>query len=69
MAMAERPKVSAEQALANLADAMVEDILATSDEEILAELREDGLDPQKVADDMRQLIKRTVEKYRKRRYG
>ena len=46
--MAERPKVSAEQALANIADAMVEDILATSDEEILAELREDGIDVHKV---------------------
>lgn len=61
--MAERPKVSAQQALANLADAMVEDILATSDEEILAELREDGLDPQKVADDMKRLADKAIARH------
>ncbi len=61
--MAERPKVSAEQALVNLADAMVEDILATSDEEILAEIREDGLDPQKVAEDMRRLVTTAIKKH------
>ncbi len=61
--MAERSKVSAEQALASLADAMVEDILATSDEEILAEMREDGLNPQKVAEDIKRLISKACAKH------
>ena len=41
-----------------LADFAVEDIMAASDAEIDAELREDGLDPAKVASDMRKAFER-----------
>lgn len=42
--------------LARLADAFVEEILAMSDEEILAEASEDGVDPDALAIDMRALF-------------
>ena len=35
-------------ALARLADALVDDILNASDEEVLAEAEEDGIDPAKI---------------------
>lgn len=41
------------QALDRLADALVDDILNTSDEDILAELKEEGVDPDRQAADMR----------------
>lgn len=50
--------LTARQRLDNLADAFVEDILAMSDEEILAEAREDGIDVEQVAHDGRALFER-----------
>ena len=47
-----------------LADFCVEDIMAASDEEILAELREEGLDPAKVAEDMRKAFERVFAEER-----
>ena len=43
-------------ALDRLADALVEEILDASDEDILAEAEEDGLDPAKLADDLRGVL-------------
>ncbi len=61
--MGERRKISAEQALANLTDAMVEDILSLSDEDIRAELIEDGIDPEKLAADIKALIDKTIRRH------
>ena len=61
--MAERPKVTPKQALNNLADAMVEGIMAMSDEEILDEMREDGL-PENLAADVRALFEKVARRHR-----
>lgn len=42
------PKVSARVALLNLADALAEDVMSMSDDELIAELEEDGEDIDKV---------------------
>jgi hypothetical protein len=54
-------------ALDRLADAFVDDILQSSDEEILAEFTESHGDPAKNAADMRALFERTVLTTNKRR--
>jgi hypothetical protein len=43
-----------------LVDLLAEDILAASDAEILAEMREDGDDPDRAASDMRGLFERAL---------
>jgi hypothetical protein len=48
------------EALDRLGDALVEDILAASDEAILAETKQDGEDPEAVADAMRALFEKVV---------
>lgn len=48
------------QALINLAHALVDDILAMSDEDILEEFREDGGDPEQHAAAMRALVEQAV---------
>jgi hypothetical protein len=48
------------QPLGRLVDALVEDILAASDEEILAEEAAAGADPAKTADAMQALFERSV---------
>ena len=50
----------ARKALDNLANALVEDILALSDEEVLAEFIEDGGDPEALAARMRGIFERAV---------
>jgi len=55
-------KLSSQQRLDNLIDAMVDDILAMTDEEIDAEMREDGLDPEAEADRMRALTNEVIER-------
>lgn len=47
-------------ALSRLANALTDDILSASDDEVLAEFKEAGEDPAKNADDMRALFERTV---------
>lgn len=47
-------------ALSRLANALTDDILSASDDDILAELREAGEDPARNADDMRGLFEKTV---------
>jgi hypothetical protein len=47
-------------ALDRLADALVDDILKTSDEDILTEAAEDGVDTTQLAVDMRALFDRTA---------
>lgn len=47
-------------ALSRLANALTDDILNASDEDILAELQDAGGDPAKNADDMRALFEKTV---------
>lgn len=46
--------------LQNLADALVEDIMSLSDEDILAEAREDGLDPEQEAARLRKMLEEIV---------
>jgi len=48
------------QALDRLADALVDDILNTSDEDILAELKEEGVDPDRQAANMRAQFEKAV---------
>lgn len=49
-------KKNAREALRRLADELVQDILAASDQELLAEAAEDNEDPEKIAADMRRLF-------------
>lgn len=51
---------TAQQQLDNLADALIEDILALSDEEILAEYVEDGGDPEELAARMRAMAELSI---------
>lgn len=48
------------ESLGRLADALVDDILNASDEIIVAETAEDGVDPAKFAAEMRALFERTA---------
>jgi hypothetical protein len=54
-------------ALRRLSDALMEDILAASDEAILAEIRQDGHEPEKVAASVRALFVSVVARQRKAR--
>jgi hypothetical protein len=54
------PGNSDREALDRLADALIEDILAASDEAILAEVKEDGEDPEAVAATTRALFEKIV---------
>ncbi len=53
-------KSKAHDALNRLADALVDDILSASDEDILAEFRATGGDPDRHAAEMRALFERSV---------
>jgi hypothetical protein len=64
--MTER-KNSGREALDRLADFLVEDVLSASDTDILAELKEEGIDPESDAACMRTLFERTVLEANKRR--
>jgi hypothetical protein len=55
----------AQRQLENLKDAMIEDILSLTDEEVIAELIEDGKDPAEVAARMRRLIEAALAKVRR----
>jgi hypothetical protein len=55
------------EALDRLADFLVEDVLDASDEDILAEAREAGVDPESDAARLRALFERTVLEANKRR--
>lgn len=46
------------RAMQNLAEFLVEDILSLTDEEVIAEIIEDGGDPDKIATDMRLMFER-----------
>ena len=52
-------------ALNRLADVLVDDIMNTSDEDILAEITEDYGDSEKLANDMRALFETTIEEFGK----
>lgn len=54
------------EAARRLQDAMIEDILAASDEEIVAEAAEDGLAPEREAERMRATLARAAGKARMR---
>jgi len=60
---------TARQALLNLADAFVEDILNMFDEEILAEFREDHDDPDQHEQEMRALFEQVVARLREEEDG
>lgn len=51
---------SDQDALNRLADALVEDLLEVSDQDILAEVREDNDDPAAIAASMRAMFEKTV---------
>jgi hypothetical protein len=51
-----------------LADSAVEDIMSMSDAEILDELREEGLDPAQVAEDMRKAFERVFAQAKETTY-
>lgn len=57
---------SARARLANLADALVADIMALSDEEVLAEFIEDHGDPEKHEAEMRALVEKSITEAEKR---
>jgi hypothetical protein len=61
------PKVPASFALQRLTDALVEDILSLSDEEVLQECRDQGLDPDEEAAKMRALFEQAVVEADRRR--
>lgn len=58
--------LTASQKLSNLADAMIEDIMSLSDEEVVAEICEDGGDPKEVAERMRCLVDEAIQKAKKK---
>lgn len=47
--------------LANLNLALVEDILTMSDEELFQELREEGIDPIQVMENMREIFEKVMK--------
>lgn len=51
-----------------LRESMLEDIIAMPDEELLAEMRENGLDPTEVAQKLRMKALELIAKERKRRF-
>jgi hypothetical protein len=55
-----------EQELADIVNALAESTLEMSDEEIELEIREEGLDPKIVADQVREIMKSTVKSCRQR---
>lgn len=55
-------------ALDRLANALVDDILNTTDDDILAEVTEDNGDPEKIAEEMRALFERTVQEQGKAKF-
>lgn len=59
-------KLTASQKLSNLADAIVEDIMSLSDEEVLAEICDDGENPKEVVQDMRCLVDEAIQKAKKK---
>jgi hypothetical protein len=61
------PEDKDHKALENLEGALVEDILSTSDEDILAEAREEGIDPEALAANMRASFEKTIAANRKAR--
>ena len=58
---------NAQEELNRLADALVEDILSAPDDELLADFREDGYDPQRNATELRELFRRSLLAAKKRR--
>jgi hypothetical protein len=55
-----RKQLTARQQLDNLADALIDDIMAMSDEEIRAEAIEDGIDIEQNAKDMQMLFEKAI---------
>src|SRR5262249_12584371 len=55
-----------EEELANIANALSESTLEMSDEEIELEIREEGLDPKIVAEQIREIMKNTVKSCQQR---
>lgn len=61
------PHVNPSVALQRITDALCEDILTMSDEEVLQELRDQGLDPDEEAAKMRALFEQAVVEADRRR--
>jgi len=63
--MTDKPR-DYEQELADILNALAESTLEMSDEEIELEIREEGLDPQIVAEHVREILKNTVKSCQQR---
>jgi hypothetical protein len=63
--MSDKPR-DYEQELANIMNALAESTLEMSDEEIAIEIREEGLEPQVVAMNVRDILKNTVKSCQQR---
>ena len=63
--MTDKPR-DYEQELADIVNALAESTLEMSDEEIELEIREEGLDPQIVAEHVREIMKNTVKSCQQR---
>lgn len=57
------PKVSARIALLNLANALAEDVLSMTDEELLAEIKEDGEDIEKIVARFDEVLAKAKRRY------
>jgi hypothetical protein len=55
-------KLTNRQFMDRLTDLFVEDILSMSDEEVIAEIIEDGFDPEMIADQMRQAAEEAIKR-------
>jgi hypothetical protein len=53
-----------EQRIANLFEALADDVERMSDEELIAEIVEDGGDPEAIAERTRQLLQATLERFK-----
>jgi hypothetical protein len=61
------PEDKDREALERLDDALVEDIIAASDKDILVEAKQDGIDPETLADSLRTMFENIVIAKRKER--
>ena len=55
-------KISVEKQLENLIDGIIDNIIRTSDDEILKEIKEDYGDPGFIANKFKKILKKTKEK-------
>ena len=62
-------KLSAQQQLSNIFDALAESVVDMSDEEILAEAKEQGIDVEAESGRIKKMLLDTVSKFKNGEYG